>query len=111
LAGIKTVNAGFKEIVMIPPIIEDLDKVDASYQIPYGLVKSSWTRDKEHFNWHITIPPNSKALVYIPVNLTGGITEGGQKATAVKDIKLIKTEGGRAIFQVGSGSYDFEVEN
>jgi alpha-L-rhamnosidase len=111
LAGIKTVNAGFKEIVMIPPVIEDLDKVNASYQTPYGLVKSSWTSDKTNFNWHITIPPNSKALVYIPANSTSNVTEGDQKVMGVKNIRLVKMENGRAIFQIGSGSYDFEVKN
>lgn len=111
LAGIKTINAGFKEIVMIPPVIEDLDKVDASYETPYGLVKSSWTSDKTNFNWHITIPPNSKALVYIPANSTSNITEGNQKVIGVKNIKLIKMENGRAIFKIGSGSYGFEVKN
>jgi alpha-L-rhamnosidase len=111
LAGIKAVDAGFKEIVMIPPVITGLDKVDASYQTPYGLVKSSWANDKNHFTWHITIPPNSKALIYIPANTSGAVTEGGQAAATVKYITLLKMENGRAIFQLGSGSYDFEVKN
>ncbi|MDR6943996.1 alpha-L-rhamnosidase [Mucilaginibacter pocheonensis] len=112
LAGIKPVSPGYKELVMTPPVIKDLDKVDASYQTPYGLVKSSWTCHKDHFSWHITIPPNSKALVYIPINkVDAGITESGQNAAAVKDIKLIKMENGRAVFQIASGSYDFEVKS
>jgi alpha-L-rhamnosidase len=111
LAGIKTVDAGFKEIVMNPPVIQDLDKVKASYQTPYGLVKSNWTKDKNNFNWHITIPPNSKALVYLPATKNAVITEGGKQMAAIKDIKLVKMENGRAIFRVGSGSYDFEVKN
>jgi alpha-L-rhamnosidase len=111
LAGIKTVGAGFKEIVMNPPVIQDLDKVKASYQTPYGLVKSNWTKDKDNFNWHITIPPNSKALVYLPATTITGITEGGKQLAGIKDIKLVKMENGRAVFRIGSGSYDFEVKN
>lgn len=111
LAGIKTVNAGFKEMVMIPPVISQLNSVNASYETPYGVVKSNWTNNKGHFTWHIVIPPNSKALVYIPAATGKAVTESGQAADAIKDIKLVKMEGGRAIFRIGSGSYNFEVKS
>jgi alpha-L-rhamnosidase len=111
LAGIKTVNAGFKEMAMIPPVIGQLNGVNASYETPYGTVKSSWTNNKSHFTWHISVPPNSKALVYIPAGTSNAVTESGQAADAIKDIKLVKMEGGRAIFQIGSGSYNFEVKS
>jgi len=111
LAGIKTVNAGFKEMVMIPPVIGQLNSVNASYETPYGVVKSNWTNNKGHFTWHIVIPPNSKALVYIPAATGKAVTESGQAADAIKDIKLVKMEGGRAIFRIGSGSYNFEVKS
>lgn len=111
LAGIKTVNAGFKEMVMIPPVIDQLNSVNASYETPYGVVKSSWTNNKGHFTWHITVPPNSKALVYIPAATGKAVIESGQTADAIKDIKLVKMEGGRAIFRIGSGSYNFEVKS
>jgi alpha-L-rhamnosidase len=111
LAGIKTVNAGFKEMVMIPPVIDHLNSLNASYETPYGVVKSSWTNNRGHFIWHIRVPPNSKALVYIPAATGKAVTESGQAADAIKDIKLVKMEGGRAIFRIGSGSYNFEVKS
>jgi alpha-L-rhamnosidase len=111
LAGIKTVNAGFKEMVMIPPVISQLNTVNASYETPYGVVKSSWISNNGRFTWHITIPPNSKALVYIPAGTGKAITESGQAIATIKDIKLVKIEGGRAIFRIGSGSYNFEVKS
>ncbi|WPU92375.1 family 78 glycoside hydrolase catalytic domain [Mucilaginibacter sabulilitoris] len=111
LAGIKTVNAGFKEIVMNPSVIKNLDSVNASYQTPYGMVKSNWTSNKSNFVWHIIIPPNSKAQVYLPTNTNGNIIEGGQKVSFVKTIKFLKMENGKAVFEIGSGSYDFEVKS
>jgi alpha-L-rhamnosidase len=111
LAGIKTVNAGFKEMVMIPPVISQLNAVNASYETPYGVVKSSWISNNGHFTWHITIPPNSKALVYVPAGTGKAVTESGQAMDTIKDIKLVKMKGGRAIFRVGSGSYNFEVKS
>jgi alpha-L-rhamnosidase len=111
LAGIKTVNEGFKEMVMIPPVISQLNTVNASYETPYGVVKSSWTNNNGHFTWHITVPPNSKALVYIPAGTGKAVTESGHAIDTIKDIKLLKIEGGRAIFRIGSGSYIFEVKS
>jgi alpha-L-rhamnosidase len=110
LAGIKTVNPGFKEIVMKPAVINGLHSVNADYQTPYGMVKSTWISNKNDFNWHITIPPNSKALVYVPATSASNIAESGNKVSTVKSIKLIKMEAGRAIFEVGSGNYDFEAK-
>jgi len=111
LAGIKTVNAGFKEMVMIPPVIDQLNSVNTSYETPYGVVKSSWISNKGRFTWHITVPPNSKALVYIPAGTGRAVTESGRAADSIKDIKLVKVEGGRAVFRIGSGSYNFEVKS
>ncbi|WP_121811193.1 alpha-L-rhamnosidase [Mucilaginibacter kameinonensis] len=110
VAGIKTVNAGFKQLVMQPAIIKGLDSVNASYQTAYGLVKSSYTNTKGSFNWHVTVPPNSSALVYVPSKNMDEVTEGGKKVSAIKDIKQVKMENGRAVLSIGSGDYDFEVK-
>ena len=110
IAGIKTVNAGFKQVVMQPAIIKGLDSVKTSYQTAYGIVKSNYTNTKNSFNWHVTVPPNSSALVYIPTKNMNEVTEDGRKVSAIKDIKQIKMESGRAVLSIGSGDYDFEVK-
>ncbi|WP_255486823.1 alpha-L-rhamnosidase C-terminal domain-containing protein [Mucilaginibacter sp. SP1R1] len=96
---------------MNAPVIKDLHEVKASYQTPYGLVKSNWTNGGGSFTWHITIPPNSQALVYIPAIAIDKVTENGQRVTATKAIKLIKMDAAKAIFKIGSGDYNFEVRN
>lgn len=110
IGGIKTVNAGFKQLVMQPAIINGLDSVNASYQTAYGLVQSSYTNTKGSFNWHVTVPPNSSALVYMPAKNMDALTETRKKISAIKDIKAIKMENGRAVLSIGSGDYDFEVK-
>ncbi|MET3503298.1 alpha-L-rhamnosidase [Mucilaginibacter rubeus] len=110
IAGIKTVNAGFKQVVMQPSIINGLDSVNTSYQTAYGIVKSSYTHTKGSFNWHVTVPPNSSALVYVPAKNMNEVTEGGKKISAMKDIKPVKIDNGRAVLSIGSGDYDFEVK-
>ncbi|MFS2188071.1 family 78 glycoside hydrolase catalytic domain [Mucilaginibacter sp. Mucisp84] len=110
IAGIKTVNAGFKQVVMQPAIIIGLDSVNASYQTAYGLVKSSYTSTKDSFNWHVTVPPNSSALVYVPAKAMDEVIENGRKVSAIKDGKPVKMENGKAVLSIGSGDYDFEVK-
>jgi alpha-L-rhamnosidase len=110
IAGIKTVNAGFKQVVMQPAIIKGLDSVNTSYQTAYGIVKSNYTNTKNSFNWHVTVPPNSSALVYIPTKNMDEVTESGKKISAFKDIKQVKMENSRVVLSIGSGDYDFEVK-
>ncbi|MRX46197.1 glycoside hydrolase family 78 protein [Pedobacter puniceum] len=111
LAGISsdTQQTGFKKIIMKPEEINGLNWVNASYQSPYGEVKSYWKKEKSSFSWQITIPANSSALVYIPVKDKQEVKEGNQKINDSSNIKYIKTEGGKAIYEVLSGSYHFKV--
>lgn len=110
VAGIKAGTAGFKRMVLKSSVLNGPREVNASYQTPYGMVKSEWLRDENNFNWHITIPPNSKALLYIPANGEEGITESGNKISTVKSVRLIKTESAWVIFEVGSGNYYFKAK-
>ncbi|PTQ95740.1 alpha-L-rhamnosidase [Mucilaginibacter yixingensis] len=105
LSGIKPVTPGYKDIVMYPQTTKGLDYVKASYQTPYGEVKSSW-ENKSGFKWNVTVPANTTATVYVPASSANAVTEGGKKVPA--DVKFIKMENGRAVFQVGSGTYNFE---
>ncbi|WP_316848791.1 alpha-L-rhamnosidase [Pedobacter agri] len=107
LAGIKSESQAFKKIIMKPEMINSLNSVSASYHSTYGLIKSSYTKTAKQFNWNITVPANTRALVYIPANNKNEITE---KLKSIKDLKFIKMEHNRAIYEVGSGDYSFVVE-
>ena len=66
LAGIAPETAGFKTIRMQPVFPPGMDSLNASYETPYGLVKSHWQREKNTISWDITVPPNTRALVHLP---------------------------------------------
>ncbi len=112
LAGIKSdpENPGFKTIVMKPELPDGLDYVNASYETPYGKITSEWKKDASTFNWTINIPANTQAHVYIPVNSKMNITESGKKIDHADGVKLIRKEGRRALFELGSGDYYFLSE-
>jgi alpha-L-rhamnosidase len=92
---------------MQPELVGDLKFVKASHRSPFGVIESAWQRSGDNFDWRITVPPNSTATVYLPASSVSQITEGGKNLEKVKGLKFLKLEGGRAVLEVGSGSYHF----
>jgi len=111
LAGIKTdiENPGFKKIIMNPSFVKGLDSVNASFHSMHGLIKSKWIKTESKLKWNITIPANTKSLVYFPTNSKNNISEKENIISSVEGIKYIKEEGGRMVFEIGSGDYEFSI--
>ncbi|MNX10121.1 Bacterial alpha-L-rhamnosidase [compost metagenome] len=107
LAGIKAESPAFKKITMKPEMINGLDQVTAGYHSAYGLIKSSYSKTDNKFNWKVSIPANTTATLYIPAKNKSAVTES---LGSIRDIKFIKLEKDRAIYEVGSGDYEFVVE-
>lgn len=107
LAGIKAESQAFKKISMKPEMIAGLDHVNASYQSAYGLIKSDYTKNTDKFTWKVSIPANTSATLYIPAKSKQAITEN---LGSIKDLKFIRLEKDRAVYEVGSGDYEFVVE-
>lgn len=110
IAGIKSNrNApGFIKIIMKPELIDSLHFVNASYHSIHGLIKSDWRRSNQHFYWNISVPGNTRAVVYIPTYDIKTITESGKDISHSKSIDFLEMKGGRAVFEIGSGNYAFE---
>jgi len=110
LAGIHsdTNDVGFKRIIMKPSFNVDLSFVNASYQSPYGPIKTYWKKENGQLNWNISIPGNTSAIVYVPAK-ENEVKEGTKLASLSQGIKFLKMENGKAVFEVGSGSYSFNV--
>lgn len=104
LGGIQTDKSevGFKKIIFKPVFPNGLNFVNASHNSPYGMIKSDWKRIGNELNWKISIPANTTATVYLPVNKI--ITLNGKKI----EEKLIKTETSGISFTLGSGEYEIK---
>jgi len=111
LAAIKAgINQpGFKQVIMKPMMTDGLSFVKASYQTPYGLVKSDWKKDKS-FTWNITIPANATAMISVPAKTAQGVTESGKNAAGAEGLKFVKMDGAYAVYEAGSGEYSFKSE-
>jgi alpha-L-rhamnosidase len=110
LAGIHcdTTEAGFKKIIMKPSFNVDLSFVNASYQSPYGTIKSYWKKENGQLNWNISVPGNTTAVVYIPAK-ENEVKEAMNPASSSEGIRFLKMDNGNAVFEVGSGDYSVNV--
>jgi alpha-L-rhamnosidase len=109
LAGIKAAEPGFKKLEMKPALIDELSYVKASYNSVQGLIESDWKDDGTTFTWHITVPGNTKAVVYMPAKKETDVVEGVNKASSSEGVKLLRIEEDRVVYEVGSGSYSFQT--
>jgi hypothetical protein len=73
LAGIQCDpdGPGFKKIVIAPSVIGDLTAASASYDSIAGKIVSEWRRTGSNVTYHVIIPPNTTATVYVPPNRSG----------------------------------------
>ena len=79
VAGIQSTD-GFRHITLKPVFsVPEMNNIRASYQSIYGMIVSQWKKEQGRLLWHVEIPANTEATLYLP---------GGTKKT------------------LGSGSYD-----
>ena len=95
---------GFKNIILKPAVVKSVDRVNCSYQSPYGEIVSNWNVDEDQFEWEVTVPPNSTAIVNIPGR---DINESGMDADESDHITFLRNEDQCSVFEVESGHYFF----
>jgi len=109
LAGIRPdpQQPGFKHIIMRPTPVGDLTYVKASHRSLYGDIVSDWKRDGDRFLWSVTLPVNTTATVYVPAKNAASVSESDRPAGESPGIKYLRMETGAAVYEIGSGSYQF----
>ena len=111
LAGIRQSDKsiGFKQIVIDPRPVGDLNFVEAQVESPRGKIISSWKKDGESFLLRIFIPHNATATVYLPSTSKSTIIESSRPIKENKNVSVIGFENGKTKLLVGSGAYEFIV--
>jgi alpha-L-rhamnosidase len=111
VTGIDTEESapGYKYIVIKPHLDKRLTHASSEYQTGYGLVKSAWATGETNTTFDIVIPPNTKAVVYLPADSADKITEGLKSLSSVKEIQVAGKEGNYLKLNIGSGQYRFTV--
>ncbi len=104
LAGIKQSknSVAYKTIVIRPETAGDVTTVAASYHSPHGLIKIEWEKKEQTFMLKTEIPANATAIIYLPANKSSLIYKDGKQVN-------YDWENSRAVIKVGSGKYNFTV--
>jgi len=107
IGGIQPAAPGFKRITLKPHGYTQITWAKAEYDSPYGPIKSAWRSQKGRFEWDISIPANTTAMVFVPAGAAASVKEGGRRAAESRGVKFLRFEDGRAVYEVESGNYDF----
>ncbi len=108
VGGMTPAAPGFKCIRLDPHGYTQIAWARAEHDCPYGTIVSDWRNDHGQFKWHVSIPANTTATIYVPANNPESVHESGQPAARSRGVKFQRFENGRAIYELKSGNYDFQ---
>ena len=109
LAGINLdpTAPAFKHFVIKPNIVGGLTSAKASYDSVRGGIVSDWEVEKGRLKLTVMVPANTTATVWVPTTDPSAVVEGGWPAMKAEGVRDFRIEAGRAVFEVGSGTYHF----
>jgi alpha-L-rhamnosidase len=101
---------GYKHIIFDPRPGGGLTFARATYNSIHGMIVSDWKIDADAFRWTVAVPANSTATVRIPAADAALVTEGGRPAEEAEGVRFVGMADDRAVYAVGSGTYEFAVK-
>jgi alpha-L-rhamnosidase len=109
LGGIQAADdaVGFDRIVIRPQTGHGLEWVKSSHRSVRGLVESNWKISAVGKEFEIVIPPDSEALIELPVAKGEVVTESGKPLAEAGGVTWVEAPAHR--IKVGSGRYRFEI--
>lgn len=107
LAGIgqEEGSVGFKLLKIRPQPVGNISSASGTFHTPYGWVSTNWIKSIDKFTIHVSIPPNTTANIYLPVNKGQKTYKNGQMVNGVLNVVESVTK-----ISCPSGDYMFEVK-
>lgn len=113
--GIRTPSkdVGFQNFVLKPSPVGDLTFANTTYESMYGDIVSNWKIDGNTFTYHVEVPVNTTATIYVPAGSSENVSEKGNPLAMSEFVKLVGEESSKAvgnyvIIEVASGTYHFQ---
>jgi alpha-L-rhamnosidase len=104
-------GSGFRRIIVRPNLLPGLKFVRTYHDSPQGRIRSEWSREGDAVRFHIVIPPNTTARLYLPLPQgQSRIMESGRSVEQSPGVKRLPDAEGCALFLAGSGDYSFTVQ-
>lgn len=108
-AGIRRDAPGFTKITIRPEIAPDgINRLNASYRTPHGLIGSSWKKTAGGLLLQVTIPINVTATVLVPAAARHKVTI--IKGKNAPGLAFKGATDDRHAYELGSGVYEFLVK-
>ena len=80
---------------------------EAHYDSVHGRIVSERQRKDKQLALHVVIPANTTATIYVPAGDAASVQESGKPAAKAVGVHFVGTKDTAAVFEVGSGTYDF----
>lgn len=77
------------------------------YDSMYGRIESGWQQTGATCQYRLVVPANTSATLYLPALREQRVTEGGRRAAKAPGVKFLRLEHGKAVYEVGAGTYAF----
>ncbi|HEW91735.1 MAG TPA: alpha-L-rhamnosidase, partial [Thermotogaceae bacterium] len=115
IAGLSILEPGWKKFRVKPYFVDELKYARAELATLTGNIIVSWEKFDEKFELIVSVPVNTKALVFVPLMNEGIIKESGKEIFSngkiqdeAEGLDFLEVKEGYVIFDVGSGWYRFE---
>lgn len=107
-------SLGMQNFIIKPALVGDLTFANTEFESMYGNIKVHWTKKDQSATFHIEIPINTTAKVYLPAVCKKNIKEGNSKADKSQGIEYLGMEksdavGNYVIYNLVSGVYNFTI--
>lgn len=100
---------GYQDFVLQPVAGGEFTSLEGSFESNYGVIESSWTADEGTLtSYAATVPPNTTATLYLPVETEIGEFDAvpGVTFEGMAERNGLTT----AMFTLGAGGYEFQVD-
>lgn len=103
-------SPGFKHFILKPEIdtTGQMTRAEGFCESMYGRIESAWKVEEGTLIYRATVPANTTATLYLPTSGTD-VTENGTPAAEADGVAFLGREGDMALFELGSGSYEFHT--
>ena len=103
---------GYAKFTLCPQIAGDLTSANVTYQSIRGEIKSQWQIKDGYFNYNVTIPVNSEAIVLLPSTELSDTSVVADSIPAKKHpyIQVLGIEKNRIKLRVPSGTYSLSCK-
>ncbi len=107
-------HPGMQQILIKPTPVGNLTYANTSFESGYGTIVVNWKRDDGSADYHIEIPANCTARIWIPAVCKEDVLESDCRAEHSEGVRYLNDEfrdavGNCAVYAIGSGVYEFSV--